>query len=559
MKKVIVSIKYILILFLIIKWGTGYASNIEEELSLLDKDIENSTYYIEQKEKRINELKNDLRKASQNIERYVISKKIYEEYQKFNLDSTLVYAYYNYELAAKEQRIELQQESELNIIQTYLRSGQDGVAKEMLNKFVPFDEIHENVRPFYAKILIWQAFQTFLHLKNTPLAVQYKEELQKVWQKYNAYLDKSSTDILLANYLIYEENDKDKSSKLKQLLNKLPEEECDRPLWEYLLGIELMNNNNINEGIYYIIEAARHDIKLASREASAMLAVIDYVSQQPAMIERAFNYALFCNEYIHAYKDTSRSIELLKIQSVIQKGYQRSLKEHVYFMWGALFVVTVLCTIIFVLFLNIRKKGKREKHNYEKIDVMNHQLQEINDRLQRQIKQGKEMEGEITQRNILLQQEIQKRESYTVDIFYLCSDYIYELTSFRKKINAMLKNGMYNEAKKISSNSILNDEELEKLHRQFDKIFISTHPDFIKRFNKLLQDKEQIVVKNESCLTPELRIYALTCLGITDGVKIANFLHYSPQTIYNYRHKTRCAARIPEEQFEQAVKNLYAN
>ena len=79
MKKVIVSIKYILILFLIIKWGTGYASNIEEELSLLDKDIENSTYYIEQKEKRINELKNDLRKASQNIERYVISKKIYEE------------------------------------------------------------------------------------------------------------------------------------------------------------------------------------------------------------------------------------------------------------------------------------------------------------------------------------------------------------------------------------------------------------------------------------------------------------------------------------------------
>lgn len=163
MKKVIVSIKYILILFLIIKWGTGYASNIEEELSLLDKDIENSTYYIEQKEKHINELKNDLRKASQNIERYVISKKIYEEYQKFNLDSTLVYAYYNYELAAKEQRIELQQESELNIIQTYLRSGQDGVAKEMLNKFVPFDEIHENVRPFYAKILIWQAFQTFLH------------------------------------------------------------------------------------------------------------------------------------------------------------------------------------------------------------------------------------------------------------------------------------------------------------------------------------------------------------------------------------------------------------
>ena len=58
-------------------------------------------------------------------------------------------------------------------------------------------------------------------------------------------------------------------------------------------------------------------------------------------------------------------------------------------------------------------------------------------------------------------------------------------------------------------------------------------------------------------LTPEQRIYALISLGVTDSVSIANFLHYSPQTIYNYRLKTRHNAIIPEKDFADTVARLY--
>ena len=60
-------------------------------------------------------------------------------------------------------------------------------------------------------------------------------------------------------------------------------------------------------------------------------------------------------------------------------------------------------------------------------------------------------------------------------------------------------------------------------------------------------------------LTPELRIYALVCMGITDSVSIAEFLHYSPQTIYNYRLRVRHNACIPEKNCADAVAQMYAD
>lgn len=548
----------LIVICLLLCLKTGYAQSIEAELSLLDKDIENSMNYVNQKQERIEELKKDLLNSPIGIERYIITKKIREEYNKFDSDSALNYAYRTLELGLKEQRIDLQQEAELSIIQICMRSNLDIMAKELLDNYTPFEKVHETVRPLYARILMEQEYNTYQHMKDTPLADKYKKEMQEIWANYQIYLINRPKELLIMDCLINTGNAKDKSHELELFLNNEPENSQDRPMLEYLLGLELLNRNEEEKGIHYMIKAARHDIKLAFKEASALLIVMHYVSQWSDM-GRAFNYAVFLNKNIHVYKDTSRSMDLLKIQSIIQQRYQKNIKFYIHVLWITLFVVTVLCIIILILFFNIRVKERRKKTAYEKIDVMNHQLQKGNDRLQQQIEQGKEMKQEILQRNIQLQQEIQKRESYTVDIFYLCSDYIYELTSFRKKINTMLKNGMLNEAKRMSSTAILSDEELEKLHRQFDKIFISTHPDFIKRFNELLQDEEQIAVKNENILTPELRIYALTCLGITDGIKIANFLHYSPQTIYNYRHKIRRAARIPEEKFEQAVKNLYVN
>ena len=68
----------------------------------------------------------------------------------------------------------------------------------------------------------------------------------------------------------------------------------------------------------------------------------------------------------------------------------------------------------------------------------------------------------------------------------------------------------------------------------------------------MLRPEEQILLKDASELNMEVRIYALVRLGINDSVKIADFLHCSPQTVYNHRLRMRNKAIIPKDKFAEA-------
>ena len=99
-------------------------------------------------------------------------------------------------------------------------------------------------------------------------------------------------------------------------------------------------------------------------------------------------------------------------------------------------------------------------------------------------------------------------------------------------------------------------EVIPEIYHNFDAIFLHVYPDFIRDFNALLQPDAQIVLKEGQLLNTELRIYALVRLGINDSVKIADFLHCSPQTVYNNRLKMRNKAIIPKEDFASTVMAL---
>ncbi len=77
--------------------------------------------------------------------------------------------------------------------------------------------------------------------------------------------------------------------------------------------------------------------------------------------------------------------------------------------------------------------------------------------------------------------------------------------------------------------------------------FLHLFPNFVGKFNDLLQENEQILPKKGELLNTELRIFALIRLGIEDSSQIAEFLRYSVNTIYNYRAKVRNKARGSRE------------
>ena len=98
--------------------------------------------------------------------------------------------------------------------------------------------------------------------------------------------------------------------------------------------------------------------------------------------------------------------------------------------------------------------------------------------------------------------------------------------------------------------------KLKEFYANFDKIFLNLFPHFVDAFNELLLPEERIILDEENTLTPELRIFALVKLGINDSSVIAEYLHYSAQTVYNYRLKIRKKLAIPKDEFIDRVQNI---
>ena len=99
-------------------------------------------------------------------------------------------------------------------------------------------------------------------------------------------------------------------------------------------------------------------------------------------------------------------------------------------------------------------------------------------------------------------------------------------------------------------------QEIEDLCANFDNAFLHLFPNFIADFNALLLPEEQIEVQGEYKLNTTLRIFALIRLGIDDSSKIAKFLHYSVNTIYNYRARVKGIAVTHRDDFEVRVKQI---
>lgn len=202
---------------------------------------------------------------------------------------------------------------------------------------------------------------------------------------------------------------------------------------------------------------------------------------------------------------------------------------------------TLALAILAALLSVIYRSNKRMK-------AMQARLSESNDSLQR-------LNGQLRQQGRALVESNRIKEEYIGQLFNLCSQYISDTENNRTKMLGRIKMGKVKELQEQLSTSTM-AQDLSRLFDSFDAIFLQLFPDFIERFNSLLRPEEQIEIKGKHLLTPELRICALIRLGINDSTKIAGFLHYSPQTVYNYRMKVRNRSDIPKDQFIARIQSL---
>ena len=178
----------------------------------------------------------------------------------------------------------------------------------------------------------------------------------------------------------------------------------------------------------------------------------------------------------------------------------------------------------------------------------NNELKGSNDELKDSNKALRDANDELENTNA-------KRELMANAFIMLCYQYIERLDSQRKLVIRKIKANQQKELLSILSSSKRSTEENQNFLSQFDKIFLSLYPSFVKELNTLLMPEAQIQLTKDNELTPSLRVAALVRLGVTESPKIAGILSYSLQTIYNYRSMLKNSA-IDKDHFEENLQKL---
>jgi hypothetical protein len=289
------------------------------------------------------------------------------------------------------------------------------------------------------------------------------------------------------------------------------------------------------------ILSAIADIQAVVKENTSLteLAVRLY---EEGEIDRANAYIAYAMADANFFNARQRKIEIAEIYPIITKAYQLQSKKQEarlrLYLWMITGVSALLLFAIFVAYLQNKKLSRARGYLHslnEELKKANADLNELNHRLQ--------------EANFI-------KEEYIGHFLNQCSAYIDKLDSYQKKVHRLLASKQLNELQRLSESPDLIRAELVEFYNNFDQAFLRLFPDFVNEFNHLIEKAQPLLPRKGELLNTELRIFALIRLGIHDSYKIAHFLRYSPNTIYNYRAQIKNKAVVDREQFEKFVMRI---
>ena len=526
--------------------------SLDSLLNVLDKTIKEADTYVQIKENKLHELKKKARKTSPfSVERYNLNNDIYLEYKAYSSDSALHYLNENMLLA--RQLNDKERELKIQLELSYLLSsiGMYMEAADILN-LIDRQTLPSSLLGYY--------YTCYEHVYFEAGAAQprYKMFASRYAKLSHAYRDSMQVtlDPSSATYLWLRETQLREAGKYDEAL-----EFSDRRLAEASFGtpqyalvayqrfrlFESMGKKD--EHLYYLVLSAISDVRSAIKEQSSLMVLAQELNSK-GDLKRAYDYINFSWEISQFYKTRLRSWMNITPLSMINGNYQDIIKQQnrellIYIVCVALLALLLVIALIYIYrqmkALSIAKKGLQEVN--ERLFSLNEELEEVNRHL-------RSTNLELSESNLI-------KEAYIARFFKLCSVYVDRLQAYRKLVNKKLQRGQVAELLKMThlSNDIVT-VEVQELYANFDSAFLHLFPNFVESLNALLLPEEQIVLKPDELLNTELRIFALIRLGIKDSSQIAELLHYSVNTIYNYRSRVKTKARVSRDDFEDLVAKI---
>jgi len=316
---------------------------------------------------------------------------------------------------------------------------------------------------------------------------------------------------------------------------------------------------------YWLIESAMSDIKYAVMDQASLWELSDILNKE-GDIDRSLKYIRFTWECNNKFGTRMRSWQISPLLSIIDSNYQKQINRKNQTLIIFITIVSVMSLMLLgLLFFVYRQKKKLSdarnelKLINEKLVVLNSDLLKANDDLDTSNHKLSCTNQKLALSNQKLNESNRVKEEYIGRFLSLCSQYVDKLDDYRKMVNKKMKNKELESLFNISRSTEFKDKELDELYANFDSVFLHLFPNFINDFNEMLKPEVRIHLKDSDRLSTDIRIFALIRLGIDDSSKIAEFLHYSVNTIYNYRARIKNGVLEDRDNFERRVKYLGLN
>ena len=511
----------------------------------LDAALAQRAYYVELKEKSLNDIKQGAKYVTSNEDKLKLYEQLANDYKAYEYDSAMTYVNKGLILAQKSNNIAYNKRFQLSQTRLLITRGFYAEAKEILQKIEPKEEPRDyQFLYYYTMYGLYNNWSTYCEnnefSKNYDLKkVEYLKKAIELSPKKDAFY------YYLMGELYYFSNHPNNNKTIQYYKKALSMEKANSRLHAmtaFALSEVYQKANNLELMEHYLLVAAISDITSATKENVALQDIALFIyKHKTRSLKKAQEYINLSLEDAYAYNNRLRRIEISSKLQLITNAYTDDIKTTNRLLNIALLVIILLLLGVGISSLFIRKKNRLLKQKKDEITAKSAKMEILNEQLHL-------INAELKNTN-------QKRERLVKVYIDLSYKNIERNQKLRTLAIRKIKANQSKELLSLLSSSSSTERENKEFLTEFDKSFLALYPTFVNELNQQLTESAHIQLKENGEMPPILRVCALLRLGITESSKIAGILSYSPQTVYNYRSLLKNNA-IDKEHFEENVLRL---
>ena len=546
------SIIISVLLFLISSTGVAAGEiDLEQEYRQLDKAIEQTEKYVQERENRIRKYKTARGAIDDNRVQYELSRSLYDEYRPYMSDSAIHYISRCIMLAERMGDPIRADECRLLLAYQCTESGMYHEAMDVLNS-MDAQRINDsrNKRRYY--ITLAHLYHELEYYCKVP---RLQGEYYAKGDYYNHLIDTTGVSATDDEALQVKEIEclgaGDGQGALRYSDMRLKQVKEGSHQYAIVAFYRYLDYALLGDSVqtrYWVTQSALSDVKNAVMDQGAMWELANKLMADGDM-ERAYRYIRFAWQCANTFNTVKRNNQISPVLTAISDNYEASLKRANHL----LALLAVVSSLLAALFLGILFYSNSQR---KKLARARNELSESNTRLAQLNRQLSDLNTQLRDTNVQLNESNRVKDEYVGRFIHLCSFYIDRLDEMRKRVNKMVKSRDLDALFKFTGDSQLRDKNLTELYEMFDSTFLHLFPNFVDDFNALLRPECRVTMPEPGTLNTDIRIFALIRLGIEDSSRIAEFLHYSVNTIYNYRAKIKNGAIGDRDSFESQVKAI---